>query len=836
MTARPLTPREAALAGLLHDLGKLAQRAHPDETALRDAYRGQDFQGLEAAILPSGEHGRYTHRHALWTDFFFETVPAHWPDGLDLERLRGAAIRHHKPACAEDWIVAEADRLASGLERKKRDEEAEAAATGRAGFREAELVALVPRLDLGLDAPPAQAFRHAAEPLTAASLLPTSPQPGGQAERLRRLWDAWCEGWQGFALREGLPAYRFEQSLIALSERLLWAVPSSTVDQPDVSLHDHALAVAAIGSALAAFHAAAGDWAEASIRNRRQPKFRLVALDLSGIQSALFRLAGSSGAARVLRARSFLIAELVASAVQAVGERLGAPAASVLISAGGKAELLVAATADLEARLEDARAELDRWMIAHWQGDLALNLAASEPFPATVFEERGRGFPAVRAGLAARLEEAKHRPFQGWRSGGPDFVGTGVIAAPFGADGACVTCGVRPAVVQTALDGASRCVVCDAAYRFGQRLPKVQGFALVDHAAMDGEDAAAETVPMPFGFALVPWLARGAEAKRTVTFDVKGDAGSALPRPKAYVPLIDDPVVPRYRALGLDARGTLEAPPEAGDVMTFAHIAAEALEEDEHGGFRGRALLGILKADVDRLGQIFTLGLGKDRSPARTAQLSRLIDGYFARRLPALLERAFPATYTVYAGGDDLLLVTPWRHALPLALELREDFSAFAGGNPNLSLSAGIAFVHPQHPIALAAAEAEEMLEGAKDAGRNRLGLFGRTLSWAEAKATLVLAEALDSALRDKSLPPTFLHRMRGFAAMRDRVGTGSERSGDRAWAARWGYQRARFLDRAKKEAREELAQLLDRAVPPPGVAVEADTEIAMTIALWRNR
>jgi hypothetical protein len=77
---------------------------------------------------------------------------------------------------------------------------------------------------------------------------------------------------------------------------------------------------------------------------------------------------------------------------------------------------------------------------------------------------------------------------------------------------------------------------------------------------------------------------------------------------------------------------------------------------------------------------------------------------------------------------------------------------------------------------------------------------------------------------------------MRGFVAMRGRVGTTKERVGDRGWAAKWGYHRARFLDRAKEDACAALAALLDRAVPPPTASSDADPEIAMTIALWRNR
>ncbi len=840
MSSGLLSPREAALAGLLHDIGKLAQRAHPDEQALRAAYRDQDLEGLQASILPS-KHGRYTHRHALWTDFFFEwaereQVP--WPGGINLTNVRRAAIRHHNPADPADWIVAEADRLASGLERKEKDEAHEYGdANHPQGLREVELHALVTLIDIGVGPAPSLPLRHGAEEISAEALLPRPPTPSDQPRRFGILWDSWLNAWAGFARQGELPADRFEQAALALSVRLLWAVPSSTRDQPDVSLHDHAHAVAAIAAALAAFHAAAGEASESAIRNRTEPKFRLVALDLSGIQDALFRLAGSAGAARILRARSFLMAEMVAVAVLAVREQLRLPAASVLLAAGGKAELLAAALDDLDDRLAEVRETLDRWLIEHWQGDLALNLAAGEPFAATAFEKQGEGFPAVRADLAARLDAAKHRPFSGWRACDQGFVGTGVIETQYQAEGACVTCGARPAVVTTLLDGGARCIVCDSTYRLGQRLPKSDGFAIADAEQVAGEaDAlqADQRIPLPFGLVLLPWPARGSSVRRSVIFEGRGEIGTAVPRVTAHVPVIDDPDAPHYRKLGLQETES-GSPSARGDLMTFGHIAAEALERNKENGFRGRALLGIIKADVDRLGRIFACGLKKDRSPARIAQLSRLIDSYFARRLPWLLRHEFPATYTVYAGGDDLLLVSPWRFAMPLAVRLREDFGTFAGGNPNLSLSAGVAFVHPHHPISLAVAEADEMLERAKKGGRDRLGVFDRVLTWREAEATLHLAEDLHQAVVDEMLPPTFLHRMRRFAALRQRVETQGGHA-DPGWAAKWAYHKARFLDRAGNKAKAPLQPLLDRAVPPPAAASEADPEIAMTIALWRNR
>jgi len=828
VTSASISPAEASIAGLLHDIGKLAQRAHPNEEALRRAYAeaGRDLAGTEAAILPLKARGQYSHRHALWTDFAFlhsERARHRWPDGLDPERIKAVAVRHHNPRPDDsgDWIIAEADRLASGLERKERDEAEEARLSAEekaTGFREVELVALLPRIELGTNKGKTVCFRHPAEELSADTIMPARPAPADQPRRFGMLWDAWVRGFDAIA-RHALSAERFELAVLGLSERLLWAVPSSTVDQPDISLHDHARAVGAIAAALAAWHEAAGAWTVQSVKDRDTPKFRLVIVDLSGIQAALLRLASQKAASRVLRGRSFLIAETVSAAVVDLRRRLGLPASSVLLDAAGKAELLAPALPDLDARLEEARAALDSWMVRHWQGDLALVLAAGPAFPARAFMQRGAGLAEARAALARALDDAKHRPFSAWR-GGQGLVGTGVIDAPFGADGACVTCGVRPAVTVSDLDGEKRCIVCDDSQALGQRLTHARGYALVSEA----ESGAS----LPGGLCLLARDERGESAVRSVAFEAPdAEIGSAVPRPRAHVPVIGDPSSPRYR--------DIEETAERGELMTFAHIAAESLEEDGKRGFRGRALLGILKADVDRLGQVFLKGLGDDRSPARIATLSRMLDQYFSRRLPWLLKREFPATYTVYAGGDDLLLVAPWRFAAPLALRLREDFSAFAGGNPDLTLSSGIAFVHPKHPLALAVEEAEAALQCAKQSGRDRLGLFGRTLAWPRLRATLDLAEALTLAQRrENGLPSSLLHRMRGFAADRARAEAGEARRA--GWNAKWRYHEARYLDRIDASNRDADRALLARCLPAPGQPAEADAEIAITLALWRNR
>jgi CRISPR-associated protein Csm1 len=273
-------------------------------------------------------------------------------------------------------------------------------------------------------------------------------------------------------------------------------------------------------------------------------------------------------------------------------------------------------------------------------------------------------------------------------------------------------------------------------------------------------------------------------------------------------------------------------------MMTFAHIAALAREQVD-GSPCGRPLLAILKADVDRLGFLFGRGLSADRTPGRVGALSRLLDGFFAGTLPALLRARFPHTYTVYAGGDDLLLVAPWRDGIALASALRDRFAEFTAGNPNVTLSAGLAFVHADQPLNRAVKEAEERLEAAKEAGRDRVSLIvEQPLTWPDLARAEAEAEWLNEQIRADAFGTTLLHRLLQFADMRARAEAKSNPDPYAAlWCPRWGYHKRRLEDRLAREGKDAqgICERLDMLLrgPMPG---QVPARVPITIALWRNR
>ena len=842
------TAMEAALGGLLHDVGKAMQRAHA-------AARPPGPAGERAHdVLPVFD-GRYSHWHALWTDAFFDWVEAErlpWPKEVDPAWVRDLAVFHHRPLQAHPddpfrvttSLVAIGDRVSSGLDRKPRDEQDEAEG-GRGAFRTTPLEAILTRLALE----PTKGQQTARAPVAGAprrglhapaSLSPDALLPAERVDALAMragyegVWASFLEGWRNMAEACASDVAAFEEGALDLSERFFWSIPSSTIDQPDVSLHDHARAVAAVAACLLAHHAAAGDLDDiGALNDAARPRLRFLVGDLSGLQKTLFRFRSEQtpGLARTLRGRSYRFQLIADAAARHARAAFDLPAACVLQSAGGRFLMLVPELGDarIDPLVDALRAEMDDWMAAQYFGDLAVGLAASPPFATRDLvrapEESGAG-PArdrargVRDRLQIAVETAKLRQLQG-----PASAVVSGVAIPHGP---CEVCGAKPAVLPQ-----GRCAACEAEFAIGRALPAAR--AIVVGGAGRPTDcifglgytlATADAAPNARGWRLV----REARGPAPLRFGAAHVArfGADLSR---------------YD--GLDDEDDIET----GAIKTFAALARDGRRRDRLGREEGVELLAVLKADVDRLGALFAKGLGDDFGLARPAQLSRMLDAYFTGRLRALLKREFPDSYTVYAGGDDLMIVAPWREALRLAARLRADFAAFTLGNPHVTLSAGVALADPRAPISLAAEEAEERLGRAKSAGRNRVCAVEREpMAWPVFEAALAASDRLDAWLGDGRLTTAGLYRFLAFDDSRARLaraaaGDGEARptEADFGWRARFGYHLTRMLPewRRRPDQRELAEALLDLFGLNEGFAggdARPGARLAISAALYAHR
>lgn len=757
-----------AVAALLHDIGKVRQRA--------GAPLDERTQALEATCCPSGAYGHATHLHVLHTHQFLTDIADALPHEIDREAVAGIAARHHRPHTPEDRILQRADRMSAGADRSPREYEAQ----GR--YYAVALRSVFDKVRApGQEPPPGHVTTHGLRVLSPDAAYPA---PGDQPltrEDYQRLWESFEQ--EARALK-GLKPEAFVEGLLAVLLRHCWCVPASTIDEPDVSLYDHALTTAAFACALLA----GGDAAPGG-----QPVLALVGGDVSGIQDYIFDLRQErvKGGSRLLRARSFEIQLLSEAAARHLLDAAGLPITQRIMDAGGRFLLLLPNESTILLAVEEAASRVEAWSFKRYQGQLAM--VVTKPVAAAESQFNRGEMRALWGRIEAASRAAKQRKHQRWlRTGGDWRPERAVLSTDYDAfreSNGCRACGVRPALDD---DENGLCRGCGSLARMGRVLPHAARLTWCRSRAVGGGGAALDF----FGDALSVSCLRPQDTDPRDPFLTQGlgDAwrpGQGLRQALHFLPRKTD-----------------------GEPKTFEDLAAEGFRAIR-GERRGVPHLAMLKMDVDGMGELFRQGLGDDWSISRLATMSRMLDTFFSRGLHRILEAGFPSSYTVFAGGDDLCIVGPWDATFTLAPAIRAEFGRFTGGNPALHLSAGLALAASGLPVPAMAAQAEEALARAKGEGKNRVHVYGTTVPWDEWARVEDWIAFLDKGLQQREENPKrglgrglirSLFWFRGRALAEE----GLVRLTDAPWRAQLRYQLARNVaaidDRPLRERLEKLA------------------------------
>jgi CRISPR-associated protein Csm1 len=533
--------------------------------------------------------------------------------------------------------------------------------------------------------------------------------------------------------------------ILSLLNRFAACIASDTqTDPPDIPLYDHLRISSAIAACLYKHHAEKGTLKDETLRKPSSEPCALLVGDLSGIQKYLYDIAkvGAGGVARRLRARSFFLQMLAEIFCLKALRLFSLPPSAVIMSSGGKFYMLIPNLDDTGDKVSRLKSECDKWLLEKFHGALALNLAWTTLHISEFSSEEERGgFGSVLARLYEIMAKNKHRRLDNVLTESNEWQEDQFLREPFPSDSSlCVSCRRFPAVAKSDPDGeADICGLCRQDLRLGRNLPIAHYIGFYDRALADG-------------FSCFDW-----------SFTVRSDPNFPIPPVLAI----------RLNNLDLQPLGRLPASfrllanhvplNERGESITFEEIAAgRAVREDES----APGLLAVVKADVDLLGLIFQEGLkgGTPPSydtPSRLASLSRQFDLFFSGWIEWLLATEYRNTYTVYSGGDDLLLVAPQSQALGLMSRIREAFRDFTG-NPEITLSAGIALVKPNLPMAHTAKSADKILSRAKAEGRNRLCILGSVIPWDDLPLLLKNVELLEK----ENPPSSFLYNLLQFAHM----------------------------------------------------------------------
>jgi len=780
---------DLAIAALLHDVGKLYQRA----------YWGRAPEGLA-----DWSHPAYTEWAIRRQRGLFEGA------GLEPDRLASTAARHHEgwrdkpqwqPQIPEEWCVALADTYAS-RERQESDAQggqapdtplksvfANLRVQEEYGQREWGYSMVRAQQEVGQK--PGEAYPEAKPNVSRDTYWRVAERLDARLAELSRLTPS----------PEALLS-----NLLGAFQELLWNLPSDTQGEPDVSLYDHLRLSGAIAAALWSYHGPSPS--VEALKDESPEKFLLVLGDLGGIQGHIYRIQGAQtgvgGLAKRLRARSLE----VSLAAEAMGlellRRCGFTPLQRIMSAGGKFYLLLPNTETVLKALDEVRREWEAWALQ--QGATLLPFLAEHPFSPAGFKR----FSQVLQEAHRKLAQAKLRPLQSQLDGFYLSQG-GQSLRP------CQACGARPA--KSATDDL--CSACERDAHVGRLIPKRAEIGFFPQDA-----------PKPhYRF---PGLRVGLEPSHRYTLRARVDFTPA-PHPwevrplAGHIPTLEEAVkagqwrsVSEYQAWAQE-QGLWEEEEggrQAGDPLTLAELAEFST---------GAKYLGALMLDADRMGEAFATGFiderGQDHSsPSRLASLSRMLELFFAGEVLELIRnpktyakrlgwsepeagekaRRYPLIYSVYAGGDDLFLLGPWDVLLGFALDLEALYRQFTQ-HPRLTLSGGFVLVNPSLPIPLLAEAVQEAERAAKSAGRDRLHLFEQSVPWGELRALVPWAQALQAHLNaegQRGMTSALAYRLLRLWRQ--------HQQGDSAYRMRYKPLLAYTLRERKEEIREHYLQLTD--------------------------
>jgi CRISPR-associated protein Csm1 len=775
------TTLKIAMASFLHDIGKFAGKDVFKMTSDEFAQKAADF-------LPVKD-GKYSHAHALYTAEFMSRymniLPAEfdrpWGEGDGLLKL---AASHHSPSSPMEWIIAEADRISSGMDREQFNAY-ENAAVPVADFEKTRMAPVLECLDYDgeADFSTSEKFQYAypLAPMTAENIFPKPkkdvfPQDKSEAKKeYADLFDQFVNGLKRAPHRDHILLWfeHFESLLMRYTSQMPAARVGNVI--PDVSLYDHLRTTAAIASALFVYHKSTDSLTEKGVKNEDSMKFLLINGDFHGIQNFIFTGYGDTRKYRskLLRGRSFYVSMMTEMAAHLLCSKIGLPFTSVILNAGGKFTLLAPNTADAANALDHVRRLIDDWFVKMTYGESGISFSFIEASPADF--KSGR-LPELQDRMNREMALKKLNRIDLDRYGG-------VIDNYFDSPGAglCPFCGKRPISNKGHMPGGQMaCTLCRDHVFLGENLVKKQIIAVLNIQNDSGSPGLSE--PLFGEFQLIfpegdmASSARKGDLLKYWSLSLDDASGSpactALRFFNGFVPVYTAKDMEDKRLHKTKGGHELEEEIRENAPKTMNHIAAYALNQKSEGGYSGVEALGVLKADVDHLGLLMACGL-KDNlySISRIATLSRQLNNFFTVYLSWLLESRpeFQNIYTVFAGGDDLFLIGPWNRMVDFAPILKEKFTEYVCRNPKITISAGISLHKSHTPVNIMAEAAEEALKKSKTSDRNRMTLFDETLEWENIAKVYGIKSTLLKWLDEKFISRTMLYRLNAFIDMADR-------------------------------------------------------------------
>lgn len=895
-----------AFAALIHDLGKIGQRAKLELGKEENEILNQLYS--KRVLCEDSKNIRnYTHQHVAYTGKMYDLMQSCLPKDTNnspfavevttagsnavFESLINTAALHHRPDDSSllQWIIATADRVASGFERTKFEEynnqvdaKEDLKDSDENHYIKRRLVTILEALDYdgfknqdGSDKKQKKyndyKKRIELKALNATEIMPVDKETRSDKSEAVCVAE-YAELWQGFVagLNDIPKSHRENWQLWldhfdGLYSIYAHAVPASTIagTNADVSLYDHSKTTSAIATALWGYFASQKDYSDRSKypewigylkewQSQPEKQLLLIQGDFYGIQDYIFTEGSKANkdSAKLLRGRSFsvsLFTELVALKIL---EACALPSTSQVLNAAGKFLIVAPNTLEVKNALAQVEQEVNQWF---WDNTFAVNGFGLASLEAGLNEfVAGEKFDDLMKRLFANLEEKKLRKY------GSYLTGDTVFNTDY-TDGVCDYNKYLPSELSYKKDDGTKNVskLSKMQIDIGEHLVKKNRILVVKDKADLNSGGSTQVIYEDFlGYKIAltkdedksgkfGGLAREQSLIRCWDYscaDAHGQLWNGYARRyiNGYVATWGD--VDKFEQSYLKKYTDIikdEEKPQTDEIKAWDYLACDdKVLQDDQKTWLGQKALAVLKGDVDNLGAIFQQGIYANCF-AKMVSVSRQINNFFAVYLPYLCEYVedgkYKNVYTVFAGGDDFFLIGSWKTIMELASKMAEDFASYVAGNEKIHFSAGICLFKPGIPIKAIANMAEEALESAKanektaaDAPKNSICVFDIPCKWVDYSDLLESSKTIDDLVKANPLSTGYIYGMLNLCDM-----AASNKPQDAIWHSYFNYRTFRLYG---DEKYGNLYQDLKKELGGGISVYKKQYKIALMHYLYQNR
>jgi len=669
-------------ASLFHDIGKFRQRCMP---------YNQSHPVLSAKFIDE------------FMDNFKDVFPADENENFaDIERIKLLVENHHGSNPDELLpIIRSADHL-SASERVEKELINDISNIQRIDWGHHYLCSLFSKINLNSNTEvDLRYYKH--QPLTKENykvLIPNLSKEESQIEAYKYKESDWNKFTEDF--KTVMNFYKNEDDfntlinlLLLILEKYIWCVPDFTgSSETDISLFNHLKDVCGLSLAI---YKSKKDFPKES-------KLNIIVGDIPGIQKYIFDL-NNKKAAKMLRGRSLFVQVLSRNFASLFLDNFGLTECNLVMLAGGKFYIIIPNVKNFEEIYLKTKSQIEKYLFENFSLDLQFACGHTD-FDYKKLKSNEITFGKIIEEVEFNLLTGKNKYFKDALIPENNFPESAYVLnkSYIKPDDSGESDSIKCAISEKPIEENRKKIIHDA-----------DSHLTVDkqiyHEFEVGRGILKNNIIIQFendNYSIK-------DIKNIRNFTSKEHNKKILLNPVLEELLKhDDNKIDFLRNTTFLEAANFCSLENDGTVMDL-----ETMSEKN----QGAEFLTLIKGDVDNLGLIMAFGLDRDKDSltaiSRTTTLSNHLKYFFSFFLNGFLKEndnieTDNLCYTIFAGGDDMMLICPQSRALNLTKQWNDAFKDFVCNNPEVHITYSITHFKHNTPVRIVAEFAEENQKVAK--------------------------------------------------------------------------------------------------------------------------